>query len=143
MASPSKGTTQTGKDHSYSPQVDLKSSGTSKGGITIVNHLPLPKEERGCNLQSSDWLKIISAIGLVFSIALLAFLACYTDGIFHFEMFIGHIGPYVSLVLASSLVVASILALYLSFRVSNEKEVKGPVQVRSSEPAKKIAAKEV
>lgn len=69
-----------------------------------------------CNLQTTDWLKIFSAIALIVSIALVAFLACYTTGLFHFEKFIGPIGSSVSLSGAGLLVLLSGSLFYLSFR---------------------------
>lgn len=69
-----------------------------------------------CNLQTADWLKIFSAMALIVSATLLAFLVSYHVGVFHFERFIGPIGSITSLTGASTLVVFSAALLYLSFR---------------------------
>ncbi len=69
-----------------------------------------------CNLQTEDWLKIFSSIALIVSAALLAFLICYHEGVFHFERFMGPIGSISTFSGAGALVALSGTLLCLSFR---------------------------
>lgn len=88
--------------------------GSGKGGTGVpfvINHIT-----QCCNLQTEDWLKIFATIALVIAAGLVAFFACYSVGLFHFEKFIGPIGASVSLGATGALVVLSGILLCLSFK---------------------------
>lgn len=66
--------------------------------------------------QPKKLLRVASAITLVVAVIFFIFLLMYSTGAFHFETFIGPIGPGISFTLCSFLVVLSGVTLISSYR---------------------------
>ncbi len=73
-------------------------------------------ETRSFSSHGRTLLKVTAAATFVFAIALLAFFIAYSQGVFHFESFIGPVGHNVSLTLTAALAVLSGTVLLCSYR---------------------------